>query len=198
MAYEIPIATSTSYINNNHPISTTISIINIENNPLLVNNAIPIHIAEAHIIPDIIPPHIILRMNIELNLLRKFLFIDGVFSLTYFIFYSKVYGLFSIIISIYGNIVIRLKSSVKIRRFLLNLLIILIIFGFICRTWYCIMYITKKHILYKFFDTIGLLGLYIWSLTCNVCIFIVLSNSTLMYYNELIHLTDLINLDSHA
>ena len=109
-----------------------------------------------------------------------------------------MYSLFSIIVSIYGNIVIRLKNSVKIRKLVLNLLIILIILDTLCRTWYCIVYITEKNILYKFYNTIGLLGIYIWALLCNLFILFVLSNSKVIYYDERINLTDLINLDSPA
>jgi hypothetical protein len=198
MAYEIPIATPPSYINNNHPISTTISVINMENNPLFFSNATEINITESYIIEDIIPPHIIHKMNLEITLIRKSLFIHGGLSLMYFIFYPTVYSLFSIIVSIYGNIVIRLKNSVKIRKLVLNLLIILIILDTLCRTWYCIVYITEKNILYKFYNTIGLLGIYIWALLCNLFILFVLSNSKVIYYDERINLTDLINLDSPA
>lgn len=198
MAYEIPIATSPSFISNNHPISTTISVINMESNPLFVSNAIQINITESYIIQDIIPPHIIHKMNLELTLIRNSLFIHGGLSAMYFIFYPTVYSLFSIIISIYGNIVIRLKNSVKIRKLVLNLLIILIILDTLCRTWHCIVYITEKNILYKLYNTIGLFGLYVWALQCNFFILFVLSNSKLMYYDEQNNLTDLINLDSPA
>jgi len=196
MAYEIPIATHTSHINNNHPICTTISVINPETNPQFASNATQISITESYIIQDVIPEHIIHKMNLEITYIRNALLLNGGLSLIYFIFYSKLYTSFSIIISIYGNIIIRLKHSVKIRKLVLNLLIILIILDTLCRTWYCIVYINQKKIFNQFVNIVGLFGLYILSLQCNLFIILILFNSKVMYYDKLINLTDLINLDS--